>query len=57
MFFNWIKEVDRLLSKGMSNIYLRVTIEMVSEFRFSGFKKLLLGQIWGTPTLADIAEF
>ena len=57
MFFNWIKEVDRLLSKGMSNIYLRVTIETVSKFRFSGFKKLLLGQIWGTPTLADIAEF
>ena len=25
--FNWIEEVNRLLSEEMSNIYLRVTIE------------------------------
>ena len=27
MFFNSVKEINRLLSKGMSNIYLKVTIE------------------------------
>ena len=41
----------------MSNIYLKVTIEMFSKLRFSGFKKLTLGQFWGAPTHADIIEF
>ena len=31
------KEKNRLLSKGMLNIYLKVTIE--SKLRFYGFKK------------------
>ena len=26
-FFNSIKKINRLISKGMSNIYLKVTIE------------------------------
>ena len=30
------KELNRLLSKGMSNIYLKVTIETFSKLRFSG---------------------
>ena len=61
MFFNSIKErnrlrieINRLLSKGMSNIYLKVTIETFSKLRFSGFK------IFATkfaPILADITEF
>ena len=48
MFFNSVKEMNRLrkeinklLSKGMSNIYLKVTIETFSNFRFSGFKKFV----------------
>ena len=38
MLLNLIKEINRLreeinrLSKGMSNIYLKVTIEMFSKF-------------------------
>ena len=45
MFVNLIKginrlrkERNRLLSKGMSNIYLNVTIETFSKLEFSGFK-------------------
>ena len=33
------KEINRLLSKEMSNIYLKVTIETFSRLRFSRFKK------------------
>ena len=46
MFFNSIKEINRLkkemirlLSKGMPNIYLKVTIETFSKLQFSGFQK------------------
>ena len=35
------KEINRLLSKGMSNIYLKVTIETFSKLRFLGFKKIV----------------
>ena len=64
MFFNLIKEINRLrkeinrlLSKEMSNIYLKVTIETFSKLRFSGFQKNLSpGQFWGAPTHADIIE-
>ena len=35
------KEINRLLSKGKPNIYLKVTIETFSELRFSGFKKFV----------------
>ena len=31
------KEIARLLTKGMSNIYLKVTIERFSKLPFSGF--------------------
>ena len=51
------KEINRLLSKGMSNIYLKVTIETFSKLQFSGFKNLSPGQLWGAPTHADITEF
>ena len=61
MFFNLIKEtnrlrweINRLLSKGMSNIYLKVTIETFSKLRFSGF---FPGQFCGAATHADIIEF
>ena len=35
------KEINRLLGKGMSNIYLKVTIDTFSKLRFSGFKKFV----------------
>ena len=48
MLFNLIKEIKRLrkkinmlLSKGMSNICLKVAIEMFSKRRFSGLKKFV----------------
>ena len=65
MFFNsnkeinrlW-KEINRLLSKGMSNIFLKVTIETFSKLRFSEFKNFFHRvSFWGTPTHADIVEF
>ena len=41
------KEINRLLSKGMSNIYLKVTIETFSKLQFSGFKKFVTRSIFG----------
>ena len=35
------KELSRLLSKGISNIYFKVTIETLLKLRFSGFKKFV----------------
>ena len=46
----------RLLSKGMPNIYLKVTIETFSKLRFSGFQKFEIS-FWGAPTQTDIIEF
>ena len=54
------KETNRLLSKRMSNIYLKVTIEKnwrSENFDFVGLKTFLPGQIWGVPNHADIIEF
>ena len=64
MFLNLIKEINslrqeikRLLSKGMSDIYLKVTIETFSKFRFFVLKNLSSCQFWGAPTHGDIIEF
>ena len=67
MFFNSIKEINklrreihRLLSKGMSNIYLKVTIEkkwVTENFDAICLKSSSPGQIWGAPTNADITEY
>ena len=53
--FNSVKEINRLrkeinslLSKGMSNIYLKVTIETFSKLRFSGFKKFVTMSVLGS---------
>ena len=43
--YRFRKEINRLLSKGMSNIYLKVTIETFSKLQFSGFKNLSPGQL------------
>ena len=56
MFFNSVKEINRLrkelsrlLSKEMSNIYLKVTIDTFSELQFSGFKKFVTRSVLGNP--------
>ena len=64
MFFNSIKkinrlrkEINRLLSKGMTNIYFEVIIE-TSKLRFSGCLKFFhLVSFWVAPTHADIIGF
>ena len=57
MFFSSIKEMNGLLteinrlSKGMSNIYLKVTIEKkwrTQKFDFQSLKNSSPGQFWGT---------
>ena len=62
MFFSPIKEINRsfkemnrLLNKGMSNIYLEVTIE--KKWRTLILKVPLRVSFWGAPTHADIIEF
>ena len=68
MFFNLIKkisrlskEINRLWSKGMSNIYLNVTIVEKNwrsqKFDFVGLKNLSPDLLWGAPTHEDITEF
>ena len=65
MFFNSIKEINRLrkelnrlLSQGISNIYLKVTIETFSNFQFLGLKNLSPGnKFLGAPTRSNIIEF
>ena len=68
MFFNLIKEIsrlskeiNRLWSKGMSNIYLKVTIVEKNwpsqKFDFVGLKNLSPDLFWGAPTHEDITEF
>ena len=49
------KEMNRLLSKGMSNIYLKVTIETFSKLRFSGFKKFVTRSVFGELQLTQIS--
>ena len=62
MFFNSIREINRLrteinrlLSKGMSNIYLKVTIKTFSKLRLSGFKKFVTRSVLGELQLAQIS--
>ena len=57
MFFNSVKEINslrreinRLLSKGMWNIYLKFTIEKnwrSQNFNFPSLKNLSPGQVFG----------
>ena len=53
-------EVNRLLSKGMSNIYFKVIIEKnwrSQNFDSLSLKNLSPNQFWGAPTHEDIFEF
>ena len=68
--FTSIKEINRLRkeinrnvkgmrigtsNKGMSNIYLKVTIETFSKLRFSGFKKFVTRSVFGELQLMEIS--
>ena len=65
MFFNsnkeinrLTKEINRLLSEGISIIYLEFTIKTLSKLGLSGFKKIgHQVNFWEVPTHADIIEF
>ena len=61
MFFSSIKEINMLISKGMSNIYLKVTIEKnwcSQNFDFLSLKSLSkIVSFWGAPIHEDIIEF
>ena len=55
-----LKEINRFLSKEMSNIFLKVTFEKkwhTQNFDFVSLKNSSLGHFWGAPTHADITEF
>ena len=61
MFFNSIietnrlrKEINRLLSKGMLNIYLKVAIETFSKLQLSGLKKFVTRLGFGELQLTQI---
>ena len=49
-------EVNRLLSKGMSNIYLEVTIETFSRLGLSEFIKFVTRSVFGELLLMQISE-
>ena len=54
------KEMNRLSSKGMSNIYLKPTIEKnwrSQTFDFISLKISYQVTFWGDPTHPDITEF
>ena len=55
MFFNLVKEInrlrqeiERLLRKGMSNIFLKIAIERFSKLRFSGFEEFVTRSVLGS---------
>ena len=57
MFFSSIKEINRLISKGMSSIYLKVTIKKtdVLKPRFSQFKKFVSRSVFGELQVTQIS--
>ena len=64
MFFNSVKEINsirkkkRLLSKGMSNVYLKATIEKNwGSQDFLSLKQSSPGKFWGAPTHKVFVEF
>ena len=49
------KEINRLLSKGVSNIDLNVTIKTFSKLQFPGFKKFITRSVFGELQLTQIS--
>ena len=59
MFFRSIKGINRLISKEMSNIYLKVTTEKnwrSQNLDFLSSKNLSPSSLCGVPTHAGIIE-
>ena len=59
MFFSSVKGINRLTSKGMSNIYLKATIEKKrrsQNFQFSKFKKIIFRSVFGELQLTQISS-
>ena len=58
MFFNLVKEINKLSSKEMTNIYLKVTIEeknwRCQNVSFLSLKNLSQCQFWRVLTYEDI---
>ena len=48
------KEINSLLSNGMSNIHLKVTVETFSKLRFSTFKKFVTRSVFEELQLTQI---
>ena len=46
MFFSSIKEIDRLISKAMSNIYLKVTLKNWRSQNFDCLSLKVFSQFW-----------
>ena len=60
MVFSLIKGINRLISKGMSNIYLKVTIEKnwpSQNFDFLSLRDLSPGQFSGSSNSRRYIEF
>ena len=47
--------MNRVLSKGMSNIYSKVIIETFSKLQFSGFKNFVIGSVFGELQLTQMS--
>ena len=59
MFFSSIKEINRLINKGMSNIHLRVTIDKnwhSQNFDFLDLNHCLQFSVCGAPAHANIYQ-
>ena len=59
MFFSSVKGINRLIGKGKSNIYLKVTIEKnwhSQNLDFLSIKIFSPVSFWGAQTHADIIE-
>ena len=57
MLFSSITEINRLITKGMSNIYLKVTIEKnrhSQNFDFLSLKNLSQGQFFEELQLTQV---
>ena len=56
MLFNSIKEINTLINKGMSNIYLKVTIKKKRCFQnIFKFKKVVSRSVFGELQLKHIS--
>ena len=53
MYFSSIKEINRLLRKGTTNIYIKVTKVTFLKLRFSKFKKFVSTSVFGELQLTQ----